>query len=457
MLRFYFFIFSLVGQVAFSQQAASSAALQTPNPPVENTLAVINRSIDQHNSSQYKSAIKTLLSVKNNREQFPIWYYYYGLNLARIQRYDLALKSFQIFIKKSQVSKTAKAYYYTGLIQFQQRQYDQAINSLQLALDVSRDPKLDVSIDNMVDKAIRYQNYYENSKRTHLSFLLGYAYDTNTINLARSAFDVDLAGHVLNYGVSLAHKFVDQYSFVFEPNVAVLDSYTLDSRFKGNSTLQSSDALQLLLSLPVKFFFENEKNPSQYNLSLNAYSVYLPITSTKRELSISSVYLKGDVMIPLGGAYSLRNALTVASDKSVGHSSDEDDASGLRVEFLSSLYQSLSDRGNSVYYKAGADVANTKGINTRYKKYKVGLGYVWPSWGETVSNVGLDYSHLSYSDRTVKRSDNQYSLAYAVSKSFASASSLGLLLEAVQNSSNSDLNKYNDYNIGLQYSKSFGF
>lgn len=463
MLRVYFLIFIFVPFIGLAQEttAASGAepekAIATAKTPAQNnTVAALNRSIDFYNSGQYGSALRVLLSVKGGREQYPVWYYHYGLNLMRIQRYDLALKSFKLYIQKSQVSETAKAYYYTGLIQFYLEQYDQAINSLQLSLDVSTDPKLDTATEVLIDKTIRHQNYYESSKKTNLSFLLGYTYDTNTLNLARSAFDVDLAGHVMSYGVSLAHKVVDKYNFVFEPNVAVLDNYTLDSRLKANSTVQSADALQFLLSLPIRFFFDDEKNPNQFNFSLNTYSVYLPLTTSKRELSISSIYLKGDVLTPLNETQSLRYSATLASDKSSGHSADDDDATGIRLELTGSFYQQLDD-SDSVYFKAGADMANTKGINTRYKKYRAGFGYLWPSWGNTVSNVGFDYFHLSYGERAIKRGDHQYALAYALSKNFSQSSSLSFVMEATQNTSNSDLNKYSDYSAGLQYSQSFGF
>ena len=102
-------------------------------------------------------------------------------------------------------------------------------------------------------------------------------------------------------------------------------------------------------------------------------------------------------------------------------------------------------------------MASTKGVNTRYKKYRAGLGYLWPSWGATVSNVGVDYFHLSYAERAIKRGDHQYSLAYALSKNFTQADSLSFIVETTQNTSNSDLNKYSDYSAGLQYNKTFGF
>ncbi|MEQ1723646.1 MAG: tetratricopeptide repeat protein [Pseudobdellovibrio sp.] len=419
---------------------------------------VTNESIDLYNKQQYEESLALLDGIKSSRNQYINWYYYYGLNQARLNNYDQASDSLETYIKGSNVNDTAKAYHNLGLIQFYRGEYDRALNSLELSMDVSKDPKLDNMTEALIDRVIRYQNYFEDNKKSNLSFLFGYNYDSNALNLAPSSFADNLTGHVFGYGVSLSHKAIDRYNFVFEPTFAILDNYTLDSGFKSNSTIQSTDALQFLLSAPIRFYFEEELLANKFDFSINAYSVYLPINTTTRELSLTSFYVKSQVLSPISNDNSLKYNVTLSVDKSYGFNTDDDDASGLRFDFLVTYVQYTSKTESSnMFYDLGVDYSSTKGINTRYKRYSTAIGYSWPTWKSTFSSVRLGYEYLNYSDKTSPRTDNQANLSYSLSKDLGNRASLGLNLKLVNNTSNVDLNKYSDVSAGVQYTKSFGF
>lgn len=424
----------------------------------QNLERVTNKSIELYNDQRYEESIALLDSIKSSRNQYINWYYYYGLNHARLNNYAAATDNLQAYIKGSNVNDTAKAYYNLGLVQFYNGEYDKALTSLELAMDVSTDSKQDALTEALIDRVIRYQNYFENNKKTNLSFLLGYTFDTNAVNLAPSSFADNLNGHILGYGVSISHKAVDRYNFVFEPSFAVLDNYTLDSQFKSNSVLQSADALQFLVSAPIRFYFEEENLSNKFDFSINAYSVYLPINTTTRELSLTSFYVKGQVYSPITYDNAIKYNLTLSVDKSHGFSSDNDDASGLRFDFLGTFvqYTSKSDAAN-VFYDIGIDYSSTKGINTRYKRYTGAVGYSWPTWANTYSSARLSYQYLNYPDKTAPRTDNLGSLSYNISKDMGDRATLGFVTTYTNNSSNTDLNKYSDVSAGLQYTKSVGF
>jgi hypothetical protein len=194
---------------------------------------------------------------------------------------------------------SARAFYFIGLMQFYKGNYEKAMNNLDVSLDVSKDVKLDKAVDALIDKVTRYQNYYENRKPTNLSFLLGYNYDLNTISLSQGLSQERLDGHVFNYGFSLAHRLIDTLSFVLEPSLTITDAYTLDSKFKANSVLQEGDVLQGTLNVPVVFNTDKEKSNSQYEISINAYAAFAPVTNNKRQQYVASYYLKG----PISGCF----------------------------------------------------------------------------------------------------------------------------------------------------------
>lgn len=424
----------------------------------KNIQIVINKSIGHYNNKQFMDSLAELETIKNGRNEYTNWYYYYAINQTRLKNYDEAIPNLETYIKNSNVDNTAKAYYYIGLIQFYKGEYEKALNSLDLSLDVSTDPKLDTMSENLIGRIIRYQNYFETNKKTNLLFLLGYNYDTNAVNLSQNSFTDNLTGHVLGYGASISHKVIDRYSFIFEPTIAVLDNYTFNSKFAANSTVQSTDALQILLSLPIRFYFENEKLPNKFDLSLNAYNVYLPISTTTRELSISSIFVKAQVVTPYSTNYSVKYNTSIASDKSRGFTSDDDNASGLRFDFLTTFVNYLSQEDNTnIFYDLGISYSSTTGINTKYKKYLAGVGYMYPSFSNTNSSVRLGYHYLNYSEKVSPRTDNQLNLSYGVSKNLQENSTLGFSLTYVNNSSNTELNKYSDVTAGLQYTKSIGF
>lgn len=420
-------------------------------------LSVVNKSITQYTKKQFLEAIETLESIESSKEQYPQWHYYYAINLVRIKDYENAMSHLEEFVRRVDVSQTAKAYYYIGLIQFYNEDFDKALNSLELSLDVSEDPKLDKMTESLIDKTIRYQSYYDNTQKFNISFLAGYTADSNPIKLSADSLSENLNAHVLNYGFSTSYKVVNKYNFVVEPTLAVLDNYTLDSKLKANSTLQTGDALQVLLSVPFKFFNDNIPMANKYDISINAISMYLPVNSA-RELSLTSVYSKLLVSSILSDKHLIRYGGSLAYDQSHGVSSSDDDATGFRLNLQSTVdYLYSKDESKNLFWDIAAELANSAGINTKHSRYSTGVGYNFPSPYKTSSSLRFGYESLSYPDKSSPRSDQQLNLALNVSKELTDSSAVLLTGKYLSNSSNTDLYKYTDLAIGIQYTKSLGF
>ena len=417
----------------------------------------INKSYELYGKRRYEDALQILDSVKGLRDQNVKWYYFEGLYLARLERTDEALENFDNYIKKVEVGSAAKAYYFTGLLYFNKGQYQKALNSFQAAQDLSNDSSLDKLIDVQIEKTIKYRDYYDGHKAGNLSFLLGYEFHTNAVGVSQVLTDENLNGHVFNYGASLSYRPIDKVNFVFEPALTIVDRYTLNKEFKSTVTIQEVDALQVLFSAPITFYFGNT-NGMQYNLSLNAYNTYIPITSSSRDLYINSTFFKGQVLSDLTSQLSLDFSIVAATDKSQNFATTEANATGSRGEASIGLREYTNhDKTKSFLASISIVKKDAEGIDARYQKLDAGISFQFPSFGETKSTLSLDYGTLSYPDKLTPRKDTFTEVDYAIVQSLSEQSSLNYEIGGIQNSSDADFFKYDDYKIGIQYSVNFGF
>lgn len=425
------------------------------NKEILNTAII--KAVDLYNLRQYEEALQTLDSVQAFREENPRWYYFKGVTQARLEKNDEALENLNTYINKADIANTSRAYYFLGVIYFYRSEFQKALNSFQAAQDVSTDPVLDRQIDNLIEKTIQLREYYDNHKAGSFAVFLGYEFHTNAIGISQSASQVSLNGHVLNYGFAVAYRFIDRLDLVFEPSVTIVDRYTLDKDFKATSTLQAADVLQAIVSLPV-FFTSGKNSTTQYNLSLNAFSLYLPIVSTTRDLYISSVFAKGRITKDLSSRYGIDANIVLGSDTSSTYLTDDDNPSGIRTE-AGFILKDYLDRAKTKSFLFGFTAAkkDAKGINARYQRYGLSVGYQFPSFAETSSTLGMSYEYLAYPDKTTPRKDNKASVDYNLTQSLSAGSALLYSANATLNSSDVDSYKYDDLKVGLQYVANIGF
>jgi tetratricopeptide (TPR) repeat protein len=448
-----FFILLFSASLGFAQGTPSTAVVKS------NSEAVIAKAIELYNKRNYLGAIEHLEKNKNSREENAIWYYYYGLNLARLDRYDEAIFNLDQFIKKTEISSAARAFYFIGLMQFYKGNYEKAMNNLDVSLDVSKDPKLDKAIDALIDKVTRYQNYYQNRKPTNLSLLLGYNYDLNAVNLSQDLSQERLEGHVFNYGFSIAHRFIDTLSFVLEPSITITDAYTLDSKLKANSVVQEGDILQGILSVPVVFNTDKEKSNTQYEISANAYTAFAPVTDNKRQQYVSSYYLRGRMTSDISARWNFTVSAVAAYDQSVVLLNEDARSNGNRGELDLSFNRYLNQEKNKgVGFEYMTILKGAVGKDARYSKHGLAIGYWFPSKYETSSLVRLSHGFISYPDRAIARKDNKFNLDYYISQSVLDDTAvLSYFLGVEKNASNYELNTYHDFKVGVAFTKQFGF
>lgn len=454
MRSFLIFVFAIVFLAEFSL-AASRA------PAGEALDAVVSKAYDLYIKKKYDEALELLEPYKTSADQNPKWYYISGLCLLRTGRYDEAELTFDTFVKKieSGSASAAKGYYFLGLSSFYKGEYQKALNTFQVSQDVSRDTNLDRILDIQIDKSVRFRDYYDTHKPGSFALFIGYEAHKNVLGLSPdSVVDKSLNGHVFSYGVSLGYRPVDRINFIFEPSVAVLDRYTMDRSFKADSTLQALDLLQAVVSLPIVFYIGNNSG-TQYNFSLNGYSIYLPINSTNRELYLSSVFVRGRILFDVNQKLSMDISLIGASDKGYNFSSEDDDATGTRTELAIAAKHFLDkERTQILTYGLGASIKNSIGVNTRYQKGRLSIGYQFSGpWENITSGADLAYEYLNYPDKATPRKDNKGIIEYSIVQMLNPSSSLSYRLGTESNSSDVDLYKYDDIYAGLQYTLAVGF
>lgn len=447
-------IFSITRIVATLILIISMQA-QTQETKLVNVDLFFKQVVELYNKKMYDKSIELLNKNSSLKETNSKWYYFYGLNLARLGQHDEAIENLNVFIKNNDISSTARANYFIGLMYFYKGEYEKAINAFQISLDVSTDINLDKVTDIQIEKSIKYRDYYENHKKTNILFLVGYGFETNAIDISQDLSEESLNGHSLNYGTSISYRPIDKMDFVFEPTLSFVDKYSLDSKFKSNSTIQSNDSMQLVLSTP--FIFKNKDEDLQYNLSLNAYASYLPIVTTKRELYLASYFFKGKVLYDLSQSRLLDASIVIAADETKSYEGTDADATGTRYEISLMLSDFLNkEKNKNLTYGLSHILKDSKGIDAKYQKSAVVLGYLFPSFYETNSYVNTNFEYLEYPDKAVKRTDTRVSLDYAITQSIGRDANLSYILGAMLSSSNEDLYDFNDLRASVVYTYNLG-
>lgn len=420
---------------------------------------LIKQSQKQYQAQDYKASLESLNQAKALTPQLTSqWYYFSALNNMKLQNDEAAVENFNKYIDSVSPENSTRGYYFLGQIYTKQKKFEEALTHYELASDTSTDLKLDKAIESSIEKTLKLQRLNDRSKTHNLAMLLGYGYDDNAVNLNASFFEENLKGHAFNYGASYSYLASSSLTSRVEPTIAVIDSYTLDGKFKSNEVVQSKDALQINAIVPVQFSFSESKDSNLYNLALNTYAVYLPLTSTKRELALTSIGVRYSLRQTLHSKLALKYEVNLNFDRAYGFTADSDDASGLRSEArmggVYDLSYSFAERLNG---NIAAEVSATKGSNTKYRKYYIDVGFSNTLAKKLTANSSLQYYHLNYYEKSPVRNDNQLAVTYTLAYEVSEDSIFDAGLKYSDISSTSDLNTSRDLSVSLQYAKVFSF
>jgi tetratricopeptide (TPR) repeat protein len=383
-----------------------------------------------------------------------------GLSLIREQKYEEAILVLEKSIESQELSNQAASYYLIGVANLELENFSSALNSFETALDISKDPKLDAKIDEQIDKTIQRQNFYEAGKdKNRFSYYVGIGYDSNLLNLNKDNFvGTDLSSYSALYGLSLSHSLIRHLDFQLTPEVSVADSYSVNTTFAADSTIQSSDALQISLLLPAQFALDLFTDHDSISPQVGMKMLYLPTDTSKRSLAFNSINFTIKSVLNVSTSYIFLPQISYSMDKSsLTYTDSADDQSANRLTLDLNNTFLISEDKHQININLAGEQNAADGDNSSYNKIAAALEVrlsMIPTY-----NLGLStkYIQTDYTKRTTVRNDRQNVVGLDVAKNFTVDQSLSMSLASSSRSSNSDLNAYQDMTLSMIFSDAYSF
>lgn len=383
-----------------------------------------------------------------------------GLALINEEKYAEAISVLEKSIDSLDIRNQALCYFLIGLANTELENFSGALNSLETALDLSTDTKLDAKIDEQIDKTIQLQNFAEAGKnKNRLSYYAGAGYDSNLLNLNKDNFTgIDLSSYSAIYGLNLSHSLIRNMNYQVTPEVALSDSYSVNTTLSAESTIQSSDALQLSFLLPAQFRLDLFSDHDSFSPQVGVKTLYLPTDTAKRSLAFTSVFLTFKSIFNVAESYIFAPQLSYSMDKSsltYADSADDQSANRITLDLNNSIV--ISEDRHQVNINLTGEQNTATGDNSTYTKIAAGLELrlsVIPTY-----NIGLitKYTQTDYTKRTTERNDRQNSVGLDVSKNFSADQSLTFNFASSSRSSNSTTNAYQDMTVSVIFADAFSF
>lgn len=385
--------------------------------------------------------------------------YEQGIGLIRQKRYDEAIQVLEKALENRDVQNQAPIYYFIGLAQYSKEEYENAISTLETAMDISRNPKLDDRIERAIDKVIRRQQFLEATKlRNKIWYFLGLGYDSNILNLSADSFPgTSLSGYTATYGGGYSYAVLLNPDYSVVPEINVSDSYSTDSKLAANSTLQSVDALQVGVLVPLQIQTRYLSDSDYTRVAVSYKNIYLPITNSQRSLAFTSLQLTLSAVLQMARGYYFNPQFYYADEKSKVTYASEDDQQTASRYGVGLNNQFLVGSNHSLFFNFEGEKNQAKGRNEIYDKAGVTLAWEF-QFAETFrSRLQGQYVLTDYSQRDDPRHDKATSANLDILKFFSDNKALTFTFGFKSNTSNNSLYQYSDSFFAFIFSDLFSF
>ncbi len=421
--------------------AAKNYATATEFDP-ENLEYLYQYAICLYKMKEYNRSL-ALLSLSEGAEVNPAERnYYIAMNQMMLKNYDKALEGFDDVKEENHPELSPMAAFYAGHIEYQRQNFPPARRNFESVIDLSKNPRLDREAEKMLEEIDRQESFIASTReKYHYSLYIGPQYDSNVLNIAASSASTGVAALRANYGGSFGIFIYRKPTLDFSAEISLNDYYSTKTDFKTDATLQTADALEASVSLPVrweKFLF----TPAYKN-------IYLSPTGGARTLAIVSTVLGIEHTAMLTTSWLLKSKVEGGSDQSkLTVTSTDDSQTGTRTTLNLSFIKLFDTKGeNTLITDVGYTKNQTEGINYRSTKPSLALTYTFSGLWKNLALVRVDYYQQAYSEATTPRTDSAWSLLISQNKKLAPNWDFTMGAQYTASSSNVETYKYNKYMV----------
>ncbi|MEK6772910.1 MAG: hypothetical protein AABY64_03125 [Bdellovibrionota bacterium] len=366
--------------------------------------------------------------------------YYTAMNYMMLKDRDRALKGFIEVKEENEPGLSPMAAFYAGHLEYQKQNFSAARKHFESVIDTSKNPKLDKEAEKMLDEIDRQENFLASSRELyHYTLYIGPQYDSNVLNIAAASVSTGVAALRANYGGTFGIYLYRVPDFSVSTELAVNDYYSTKTDFSNDATLQTADALEGSISLPIHW--------EKFDFTPAYKTIYLAPSGGTRTLAIVSSVLGIEHTGLLNNTWILHSKIEGSSDQSkLEVTSTDDSQTGTRTTINLSFIKLFDLKGeNSLITDIGYTRNQTEGINYRSTKPLLALTYTFPGLWRNLALTRLEFYQQAFTEATTTRTDQVATLTVSQNKKLSTNWDFTFGGQFSNSASNVDTYKYNKY------------
>ncbi len=403
----------------------------------------------------YRMALSVFMMLDNNPDFSSQSEFYQAMSLYKLKNYDLASRKFNNLSEDKNGDLAPMSAFYAGQIDYRLEHFPAARKHFEFVLDHSKDPQMDDSAEKYLDQITLQEKLNQKlSNRFGYNLNIGLIYDQNVLNISQQNSSTSLEAYRASYGGSLFYRVMNQADQQLSPTLAFSDLYSLNRQFKNDTLIQSTDPFILDFTLPYSLNFTIDKKYATFFLAPGFEQIYMTKSSTTREVVFNNMMVNSGLTFAHSKYLTTSYKLFLSNEQSTFiEVAPEDEQSTQKQMATVSNYYLLDKPSNAnAIFELSYLINKAQGVNVRYNKFLVSLGYTQSLTPTINLFIKSDYSSLNYSDSTTGRKDISIVGYVGGGYSLTSYQTINLGLQYQNNQSSLDTFSYSKFILTCMYS-----
>ncbi len=420
----------------------------------ENDSFYYSYGITLYRNKKYNRAIAILQLAKVQRSQEPEREFYIALCLYRMKDFEKAEAKFNSIRLTKEKTYGPSSAFYIGLLKFELLQYEKAKPFFEEVLDTSSDPKLDEQAENYIEQINRILEFARmRSKKFTLSLSFGTQYDSNILLISDSVLDAARPSAVGDMRTAAGAGL--QYRPILEKSI----EWAIKTRFDSIRTLKA-DFVQAdpnILNASAPFTYKGTMFQKGYRLlATPAYEkLWLDVNADGTpENYINSILFDLNNSFVMSDNWFFSTIVKYRQDTGVTDTSVN--ASRISLN-LNNIWFFNKKKTQGLMGDLGYTLNNAEGALFKFNRVDLSAIYLAPFVFETNSTLGLSMFSATYPEHVNSRKDLNITIISGVSRPLTGWLNLGVNASYIINNSNVELNKFNKYIVGVNFSSDLNF